>query len=905
MPVPDARIEFQIGGAWVDVTDDVTSAGRIKHSRGRAEGASRVDPGSASFTVLSPGGKYSNRNPNSPYFGLLGRNTPARLSVPGPSYLSAPGGQSDRAVTPDVAALDIVGDIDIRIEATLADWTATSAMELAGKFVIPGQKSWLLAVFQRRLYLYWTTNGTTELVKGSTADLPTPTNGHLAVRVTLDVNNGAAGHTLTFYTSDSISGTWTQLGDPVITAGTTSVFSSTAPLDVGAVSNVGFPNPTGQIHAFQLRNGIAGTVVANPDFTAQTAGATSFVDSAGRTWSMSGAATISDRHYRFNLSIPEWPPSWHVSGHNVKATLQASGTLRRLGQGAKALDSTLRRRIPSYGPLGYWPMEDRGDASQAASPIAGVRAMSTTGIEWGQESSLASSNPLPRLASNTTLSTLHGPAAKPASTLTEWCVIWMYRLDTINTTAYTVLRILGVGTVREWYIQIRDNLSRVIGRDSEGGTVFTQDIGTSTDLYNQWVRVKFAAKQNGGNVDWTILWTDVGGDSGYFSTSFAGTVGRPTSVNSPPGGYAPALDGMSIGHISVWGVDSVTPYVGAVDAWTGETAGARITRLGAEEGIPVSVRGTPSTQALMGEQFPSPFLTLLGECEASDHGILYEDRDSTALLYRDRDSLYNQTPVLTVPYAKLAPPLEPVDDDQQLRNDVTVQRINGSSGRVVITEGPLSTASPPLGVGLYDESVSLSLHTDDQPVQIAGWRAHLGTWDEARYPSVCLYLHRHPELIEQVLALDVGDLLRITDLPPFLPPGPLDLMVTGYREEIGPLLWIITFFCAPARPWSVPVADTAEARADIAGAQLASGVTTGATTFSVATTSGPVWVNSAGYASQFPFDVLVGGEVVSVTAITGTSSPQSFTVTRSVNGISKSHLAATPIVLADPVYIAL
>jgi hypothetical protein len=42
-----------------------------------------------------------------------------------------------------------------------------------------------------------------------------------------------------------------------------------------------------------------------------------------------------------------------------------------------------------------------------------------------------------------------------------------------------------------------------------------------------------------------------------------------------------------------------------------------------------------------------------------------------------------------------------------------------------------------------------------------------------------------------------------------------------------------------------------------------------------------------------------------VTAVSGGSSPQSFTVTRSVNGVVKAHLTGAAVDLADPTYLGL
>lgn len=102
--------------------------------------------------------------------------------------------------------------------------------------------------------------------------------------------------------------------------------------------------------------------------------------------------------------------------------------------------------------------------------------------------------------------------------------------------------------------------------------------------------------------------------------------------------------------------------------------------------------------------------------------------------------------------------------------------------------------------------MTLSLGTDAQARPIAGWRAHLGTWDEARYPTVRVELHRRPELIPQALRLHVGDLVRITNPPMYTGPGPLDLIVRQIQHEPRPRAWVLTLSCTPAGPYRVGVA---------------------------------------------------------------------------------------------------
>jgi Concanavalin A-like lectin/glucanases superfamily len=84
-----------------------------------------------------------------------------------------------------------------------------------------------------------------------------------------------------------------------------------------------------------------------------------------------------------------------------------------------------------------------------------------------------------------------------------------------------------------------------------------------------------------------------------------------------------------------------------------------------------------------------------------------------------------------------------------------------------------------------------------------------------------------------------------------------------------------------------------------AGRILAHYQALGVTTLSVATANAtsPLWTTASG---DFPFDILVSGERMTVTNITGSSSPQTFTVTRSVNGVVKSQSAGTDVRLFFP-----
>lgn len=79
-------VEMLVAGAWVDITsyclvrDD---SGQIRITYGITGGeGSQTDRAQGSLELANQDGRFSPRNPSGPYFGLIGRNTPMRISVP-------------------------------------------------------------------------------------------------------------------------------------------------------------------------------------------------------------------------------------------------------------------------------------------------------------------------------------------------------------------------------------------------------------------------------------------------------------------------------------------------------------------------------------------------------------------------------------------------------------------------------------------------------------------------------------------------------------------------------------------------------------------------------------------------------------------------------------------------------
>lgn len=207
-----------------------------------------------------------------------------------PAGLLMPGASGDYASTPDAAALDVAGDIELRAWVKADDWDALAY--LVTKYdTSTNQRSYALRIRSgRRIGLNWSTDGTSFVAEESTAPFEPGADG-IALAATLDVDNGASGYTVRFWTAPTMDGPWTQLGDTIIGGATTSIFASTADLRVGEQHD-GTNTFAGSIFAIQVLDGVGGTAVADADFAAQSDSAGSFTGDDGLLWTINGTAAI-------------------------------------------------------------------------------------------------------------------------------------------------------------------------------------------------------------------------------------------------------------------------------------------------------------------------------------------------------------------------------------------------------------------------------------------------------------------------------------------------------------------------------------------------------------------------------------------------------------------------------------
>lgn len=216
------------------------------------------------------------------------------------TYLNLPGTSGAYAYTVDDASVDITGDIDVRVDVQMPDWTPSANQTLISKYTGTGnQRSWQLQIASNGTLRYlWSANGESPaLFAVSTAALGATDGSRWCVRVTHDVDNGSGGNTVRFYWTvpGGIDGTgWFQIGNAVTATGTTSLFSSSADLIIGAENAGAGSNLNGRVYAAQVRDGIGGDIATYPIFSTWATTSTTFTDQYGRAWVRAGTSSIAD-----------------------------------------------------------------------------------------------------------------------------------------------------------------------------------------------------------------------------------------------------------------------------------------------------------------------------------------------------------------------------------------------------------------------------------------------------------------------------------------------------------------------------------------------------------------------------------------------------------------------------------
>jgi hypothetical protein len=881
--------------SWTDITDYVFEPTKAAIRRGRPDRYAQAPPAAVRLTLLNPDGIWCPDNPLGTYYGQLDINTPLRvLNRPltntlidgfartaasswgsadtGGAWTNTGGAASDYSVSSanggrhlhtaaasshysTLASLSIVrSDVRVRVRVNAL---STGAAQTAGITV-----RWASASANRRA----------EVQFGTAAALT----GRLIVRDGgVDTVVGTATATPTH---TAATWYWIRLQTGLTTArmkvwedGTDEPATWLLDGEDGFFSNPA----AGYCGVYSMRE------------TGNT--------NANATVDFDGFEMVDGPRIQFTGYVDSWPTTWVDQSEGVQlAPITASGRLKQISQ-AQQLKSALRRASTaeaySGAPLAvaYWPMEDASDATILGSAIAGAPPMSFTDLRPAG-TAMAGSDPLPTFGEN---ATFYGVVPAYASS-SEWAVRALMKFDAGPSVNSGVLAWTTTGTLsRVAFVINTGGQWSVHGYNTAGVEVFGTPVANFVDvnggpLAGQQFYMVADATQNGGNIDWSVmLYTSAGGVG--LSGSYAGTVGAVARVfHSAFPGYT--AGGYTIGHVAV-GSDTalLTGAEMLACGYAGELTSTRFTRLAAEENLPnyfgEILTGAGSTTQTMGPQRTTSLIGQLREVEATEFGLLFDGKQGQVTLL-PRTLRQNHAVDLVLDHdGRDITGYQPIYDDVLLRNDIRVTNAGGAS----------ATAQDLPGIrarGVRPETATINAHKDTDVQLHADWRLNIGKTARRRWPGIVIDLARSQDLIEDWLNCDIGSRMTLTNLPapPFYDDP--DLLIEGYTEVFDSFSWTATIDTSPAEPWNVfELDDPVLGWMHTSGSELASGINSSATSLSVATPTGPVWPTTAS-----PFDIVIGGERMTVNTVTGTSTPQTFDVTRSVNGVVKAHLAAAAVV---------
>lgn len=912
----DLAVELYTGPATGWVAGSVYTRDNVAIARGTSDESTSAVPSTADFTLNNRvGNNWDPRNPTGLYYNQIGKNTPARITLttltdsftrtvasgwgstpgglawtavgaggtvnPTDTFVSGGFGQHSVPVTSAYRANVITGepylDVDVRVDClTLSGTNVTGGVVEVANVMLRYTSSAAYYLARVTIDTAQQVNIGILYVDGTVLAPIVPVAGltHTGGNV-LRVRFQAEGQSLRAKVWDAakvepydwqVAGNYIQLGKP----------QANAAGGIGVRSGVGSGNTNAFPVVFQYDN----LVVSVPRFAGEVG-----------SWVQGADQANQDRFVK----------------------VSAAGPLRRLSQpSSPVLKSTLRRSIPTLGTslVAYWPCEDGANATFIASGLPGGGApMAIIGApSLGAYTGFPSTAPIPTMAAAATTSVLAGTVPPYVATGAWQVRELVFAANGVN--GSIMKRVTTSGTAAVWDLSFTTGGGLNLTVYNQAGTaIYNTTIGFT--INNIPIRLSLQATQSGGNIALTfsVLPLGIGQIATYWNDTITGqTAGNVIGVSINP---LSQCGSFAFGQITVESqVTDLFAQLSQFNAYASEPAIDRMIRLCSENNVPFDFMSDSIAPALMGPQTIGTLVGLLTEAAAVDMGQLCETRGRSGLLYIGMGPHYNQTATLTVDITQLASAPQPVDDDQQTHNDVTVTRTGGSSATAVLTTGRMSTLPAGQGgIGDYPIGPTLNPNSDGQLGDLAGWLLHLGTVDAARYPALPLKFIHPPSAAKRAmylaaLALTMPNKIVATGITP----DSLSLLARGYSEvwSFGmPAELDIVFNCVPGSPYDIlTLDDPVLGRADSDTTTLHDAtINATVTSFQVDIGDATLWTTNAG---DWPVLIKMGGELMSVGAISGASTPQTFSsVTRSVNGVVKSHSIGEQVNVAQPVYLGL
>ncbi len=572
-----------------------------------------------------------------------------------------------------------------------------------------------------------------------------------------------------------------------------------------------------------------------------------------------------DRYFGWTEDLPQG-----ITHFDSTISITCLDALNHLLQ-TQTLKSAVYRTVSglnaSFTPAEWWTLEDGSQATGFASVVGGTTgtvnqspANSLLVAKPGQGQAMLG-GPQVALIPQLSLATLPIRSYTDTGQWTAMCAFYLTEAD-------TNARMILSGPLYSVYLQIggTNGLEAGVTELAPLNFLFGDTALTNpADVLNRWIIVAVTNIDGSNQINFEVFDTD--GNiiiSDY--TSFAGATQyeKPTAFKAYA--FNGSSDALSAGHAVFFtdlGFNPATDglsYMNAVGGWYGEMMHNRGARIAAEEGFTWFCQADESEE--LGVQPYTKAVDLLRQGAKADNGILYGYK--FGLGYRALNELLNQDVALALDadQGHLPKELRSIDNTSTFYNQWTVRRNDGSVATEQVQGGV------PSGDPVFGGDDSFNLATDGQTVDLASFLANRDAARPAQWPNIRVSLAKNPGLIPQWREMQHGSRFTVEGLTSYAGTMDLDLVRHGYVEFFNSKIWDATLTGGDGTYLQVGTADDAAFQIDSDSSTIRADVTSTATYFEVFTEDlGDLWTTTREASEDFPLDIKVAGEVITVSDI--------------------------------------
>jgi len=818
-------------GTWRDISADVMS-GSI--TRGKTRELDQFTAGTCTLLLRNDDRRY---DPNHTF------GTYCRLG----------GATQTRVVTVNSSGFDPTSDLDIRVRVS-HDNIASTNFEV---YVSHPNSQGGFGFYEfgkssgNQPYLNWLHGG---LQVSKTSTITWAADGLVSgtaywFGVTLDVDNGAGGNTVKFYyhadtaTPPADITTWT-LHDTITTAGTTSIDTGTGTLVIGERDNN--PNGTveplvGNAYAAQLRNGINGPLIVNPDFTKSPwvgfdIAPVVRMDSVGVFWTLNGAAEITNNsgspYYgsivpvrrvkimglanntlltQFTGYINSWQQNF-TGPHSATCTVSATDNFYMLSRAALP-SSPYVREVAVDSPVHWWRLGESQGTATAYDKVGG-------GQNFGIFDNPTQAQ-LGLVTNDDTASTyfFHSQPNRCEYLGGNIVTSFPFTIEAViklfpNDDEYRVIYSddYNVGGAQAFTFRVADSLSAggagTVGGGFADATLGKQVVVTSSVRVDDGAVHHVAAvftsntsvKIYVDGVDRTVVDT-INAAYQIPAIRYRAAIGNLPIEDPGTGqfGFDGFLQEVALYNKSLSATRIAAHASAALTAWAGDSPGARAGRILDIVNLPTSDRvlSTGSSVLQAAKTAGQSAQQHLQTVADSEFGKLFIDVHGAVVL-RGRVDGIDQTSQAT--FADVhntgltCTVISPEYTDQLLRNDVIIQRDGG-----IGEEASDATSIKNYQTNSYSKS-GLFHNSDD--LSEAGAEYIMANYKDPlqRISGLVVEAHADPvNLFPQVLVRDLGDWITVVYTPIGIPPAITQVtVIEGIRHDFTPKRWVTSYSLSPA-----------------------------------------------------------------------------------------------------------